>query len=174
MKIKYVFCFIILFLFNQCKTGELAQIQKEIIKSYPAKFLNKKDFDKSRILMFEKLSPDIHKNDTIILMEYFVDVIGRYYTTLYESNAKSTKRYVSAISIKNKKVQVDSLRLSDMSDEILKLVLKGELDEVQKRGDSAMITPTTTLIINIGIKNKATDKFDFTTMVTRAFSTYED
>lgn len=174
MRIKYIICFIILLLFFQCKTNELTQIRKEIRNSFSVKYLNKEDFDKSRDLMFEKLSPAILKNDTIILMEYFVSIDGFYYCTLYESNDKSIKRYVAETSIKNRKVYVDSLRFLDGPDEILKLVLKGELDEVQRRGDTAMISPATTLIINIGVKNKETNKIDFTTLVTRRFSTYED
>ena len=70
--------------------------------------------------MFKKLSSDINKNDTIILIEYFVDVTGKYYYTLYESNDKSIKRYIAMTSIKDNKVHVDSLRVLDVPDEILK------------------------------------------------------
>lgn len=175
MKIKYVFCFIILFLFSQCKTSKLAQIRKEIRNSFSIKYLNKEDFDRSRSLMLEKLSPDILKNDTIIIIEGFYGFNGHYFVSIHESNNNKNRYYIAKSSIKEGKVHVDSLMLyPNAPNKVLDMVKKGELDEIKKRGDTTTLTPAATLIINIGVNNKETDKFDFTTLITRAFSTYED
>ena len=170
MKNKYIIFSLVISLFIQCKTNKLAQIQKGIIKSYPAKFLNKRDFDKSRTLMFENLSPEILSNDTIILLEYFSDIHRTYYYTIYESNDKSIKSYIAATSIKSGKFYVDSLRASNIDDKILKMILTNKLNEIKKRGDATTLTPAAILIINIGVKDKEKNKFNFKTLVTQDFN----
>jgi hypothetical protein len=150
----------------------LNKLKKEIKKSYSVKYLNKNEFDKSRDLMFKSLSPDIMNNDTIILLEYFTSVNGNYVYTIYESNNKSIKKYVAQKSIRDRGVYVDSLKASNIPDKILNMVRMGKLDEVKRRGDATTLTPAATLIINVGVKNKKKEKFDFTTLITQSFSTY--
>lgn len=157
----------------------MAQLRRGIIKSYPAKFLNKKDFDESRALMFEKLSPDILHNDTIIIIEGFEDFVHRtYYVRIYESNRGRGRYryYVARSSIKEGKVYVDSLVLypyPTVPDKIMDMAREGELAEIKRRGDATTLTPAARLIINIGVKNKEKNKFDFTTLTTSEF-VYED
>lgn len=170
MKIKYTFYIFIIPFFFQCRTNQLGQIKKEIKRSYSIKYLNKYEFEESRSLMFENLSPSIVNNDTIILLEYFTSVNGNYSCTLYESNTRQAKKYVAQKSIKNRRVYVDSLRVLNIPDKMLKMVQLGELDEIKRRGNATTLTPAATLIINIGVKNKEKKKFDFRTLVTQSFS----
>lgn len=171
MKIKYTFYIFIIPFFFQCKTNQIGQIKKEIKRSYSIKYLNKEEFEKSRSLMFENLSPSIVNNDSIILIESFYNVNGHYSYRIYESNNRQTKRYVAQRSIRNKKIQIDSLVLyPNVPDKILNMVRQGKLDEIKRRGDATTLTPAATLIINIGVKNKEKKKFDFTTLITQEFS----
>jgi hypothetical protein len=173
-KIKYIPWLFVIFLLFQCKTNQLGKIKKEIMESYSVRHLNKEEFDESRNLMIKNLSPEIVKNDTIILLEYFTGVNGNYSYTLYESTTRQVKRYVAQKSIRNRKVYVDSLRISNIPDKILKMARMGKLDEIKQRGDATTITPAATLIVNIGIKDREKEKFNFTTLVTQEFSTSEN
>ena len=170
MKIKYILFLLMPFLFIQCKTTGIIQIRKDIIGSYPAKFLNISSFNQSRVLMFDSLPTDLLKNDTIILIERFTDIDGHYSYTIYQSRNQSIKWHMASRSVVNGKVVIDSLRVLDIPDKILEMVRRGELDEIRIRGEKSEITPTTILIINIGINDKR--KFNFTTLISKVFSTY--
>lgn len=172
MKRSILFSFI-LFLFFQCKTGDLDALKRSVDDSYKAKF-NNYVFHESRKLLYESLSPAIMQNDTIIFLERFESSLGNYWCTIYESNNKQTRQYVAQKSIRNGIVHIDSLTISKVPDKILKMVQRGDLDEVKKRGNATTITPAATLIINIGVKNIKKKKFNFSTLITQEFSTYED
>lgn len=78
-------------------------------------------------------------------------------------------------SIKNGKVFIDSLsNISNVPDKILPIVLKGEFDEIKRRGDASTLTPAAALIINVGVRNGEKRKFDFTTLFTQKFAIYDD
>jgi len=125
--------------------------------------------------MFRHLSSDIIKNDTIIILESFYSVNGNYSVTIYGSNNKHIERYVTQRSIKKGKIHIDSLVLyPNIPDKILEMVQRGDLGEIKKRGDATTITPAATLIINIGVKNIESGRFDFSTLITQDFSTYKD
>lgn len=173
MKIKYILCLSIILLFFQCKTTKLKEMKKEIRKSYTAKF-NGEIFDKSREFLYKSLAEDILKNDTIIFLEYFTSSNLNYSYTFYESNTRQAKKYVAQKSVKNGRVHIDSLRMSNIPDKILKMVQMGKLNEIKRRGDATTLTPAATLIINIAVKDKEKEKYNFTTLVTQEFSTSEN
>ena len=169
MKIKYILFLLMPFLFIQCKTTELIQIRKDIIGSYPAKFLNISSFNQSRALMFDSLPTDLLKNDTIILIERFTDVNGHYSYTIYQSHNSSVKEQVVSRSVVNGKVVIDSFRVLNIPDRILEMVRRGEVDKVIEGGNKSALTPPNTIIINIGVRNKERERFNFTTLITREF-----
>lgn len=177
MKIINIICIAItIFFFYQCKTSQLDQIEINLKKtSENIKFLNKEEFEESRNLIFNKLSSNnnLLKNDTIIFLEYFFDGTGGYHCTIYESKNRIINRYSTQKSIKNKAIHIDSLVVSKVPDKIFRMVLDGQLDEIEQRGDATTLTPAATLIINIGVKDKEKNKFSFKTLITQEFSTYE-
>lgn len=174
MQTRFMLCLFLVFSSFQCDAGELQKIRKELEKTSCVKFLNKKEFEKSRSLMLEKLPSNLLENDTIVFMEYFSDGVGvGYYCTIYKSSDKSVERYIAKRSIKENKVCVDSLIVLDVPDKILEMVHVGKLDEIKKKGDTTTLTPSATLIINIGVKDKKQMKFNFTTLVTQNFSISE-
>ena len=165
MKKYILFSFISLICF-QCKTEGLGVLKKSIDDSYPRSF-NGYILHKSRDLLYESLSPSIMHNDTIILLERFDSSLGNYWCTIYESNNKVSRSYITHKNIKNGKIYVDSLSIFIAPDKILKMARQNKLNEIKRRGDSTTITPAATLIINIGIKEK--EKFNFSTLITQEF-----
>ena len=172
---KYSIILILSFPLTQCQISQFSQIKRRINKSTSIKFINKEEFNSSRALMLSILEPDIVKNDTIIIGESFPDGTGsNYHSWIYESNENELKCYKAIVSYK-KKVFIDSLVRCPCSEStILKMARTGRFDEIKRRGDATTLTPATTLIINIGVKNKEKKKFDFTTLVTQEFSALED
>ncbi len=169
-KYQYVVLLICVLFFTQCKLNQLRVIEKDLNKSLPVRFINMEEFEKSRKLMLEKLPSDIIKNDTIIIMEYFPDGTGGSYSaTIYESDKKKRTRYGIQKSIKKGKVQIDSLFPIDLPDPILKLVVANRLDEIKKKGNVTTLTPVTSLIINIGIRNEEKNRFNFEVLYTNKF-----
>lgn len=166
MRIKYILYLVIVFLFFQCKTTQLGQIEKEIRSSFTGKFLTQEIFDSSRDFMFKKLSPEILNSDTIILLEYFIDSKSNYAVTIYESSNQQRKRYNARKSIKGGRVHVDSLALyPNVPDKHLDLARKGKLEDIIKSMEAETLTPSSILILNIGIKDKEKNKFNFTTLI---------
>jgi len=173
MKIKYLLLLLMPLLFIQCKTTGTKQIRKDIVKSYPIKrWLNQEYFEQSRALMFNSLPADIMQNDTIIILEYFTG--GQSYSfSVYLSKDKSIQRGKTTIPPSPKHMKL-SLETLDSTDKILEMVQRGDMDEVLERGDKSAFTPSTALVINIGVRDKDREKFDFTTFITKSFSTWLD
>lgn len=170
---KYILCLFVCIAFFQCKTDEFGALKKDIKKSYNTKF-NGDFFNRSRKLMYNNLSPTITQNDSIILLEYFESSLGNYAYTIYESNKSESKTYAIQTSIKSGKVNIDSLVIIDVPDKILEMVRMDDLDEIKRRGEATSKTPSSTLIINIAIKNKEKGKFDITTLITNDFFIYDN
>lgn len=177
MKIINIICIaVIIFILYQCKTNQLERIEINLKKtSENIKLINKEEFEESRNLIFNKLSSNnnVLKNDTIIFLEYFFDGTGGYHCTIYESDNRIINRYSAQKSIKNKAIHIDSLVVSKAPDKILRMILDGQLDEIKQRGDATTLTPAAILIINIGVKDKEKNKFNFKTLVTQEFTTSE-
>ena len=171
MKIKYLLLLLMPLLFIQCKTTGTKQIRKDIVKSYPIKrWLNQDFFDQSRTFMFNSLSADIMQNDTIIILEYLTDGLSRYSFSIYQSKDKSIQRGRTTISPKHMNLSLETL---NGADKILEMVQRGEIDEVLERGDKSAWTPGAILVINIGVRDKDREKFNFTTFITKRFYVLE-
>lgn len=173
--IKSIFKYLILSLFPivliQCQVNQLAQIRREIDKSTITNFLNQDEFNKSRELMYSKLDASIVKNDTIIIVESFPDGTGSsYYSSIYLSNNNSLSCYKASVSYKEH-VSVDSLiHYTCFDSALINMIKEGKFAEIKQRGNSSTITPTSTLIINLGVKNKENGRFKFTTIKTQSFA----
>lgn len=168
---KVFFSIIIIVLSPHCQTNNLTQIKKYITESTSIPFINKDEFDKSRALMLSKLDYQFVKNDTIIFIESFPDGTGsNYHSWIYGSKENTLECYKAIVSYK-KGVSIDSLvSFSCSKSVILDMVRDGRLDEVKQKGSKSILSPASTLIINIGIKDEKSGKFDFMTLVTQEFS----
>jgi len=160
---------ILVLFFCQCRTTQLDVLKNTIRKSTSIKFLNLQEFNKSRELMLNTISPNVIENDSIIILEYFSDGVSGYYCTIYESKNKLCRRYFTDRSIKKGAIYIDSLRASNVNDEILPMIINGQLDEVKKRGDNSTLTPAASLIINIITKDANKKEFNKKTLVTQKF-----
>lgn len=170
MKNKYMFTLLFIpILFFQCRTTQLEKFENTVRKSPSINFLNPQEFNKCRELMLNTFSPDVIENDSVIILEYFADGTHGYYCTIYESKDKLCRSYLAVRSIQKGAIYVDSLRTSDIKDKILPMIINGQLSEVKNRGDKTTLTPATTLIINILIKNKDQTVFSANTVVTQNF-----
>lgn len=168
MRLKCIpFLMFIVFMFVQCKSSELSQIKRLVNHSASFKWLNPKQFESGRKLMFNKLNDDILQSDSIIIMESFPDGTGSYYTAIYGSKNKTVACYQEVMEIG--KLTVDSLKYWSGHDDILSMVIRGELEEVKSQGEHSLITPSSRLIINILTRDDR-GKFKRETIVTWEFS----
>ena len=117
-------------------------------------------------MMIDRLSPEMYKNDSIIIIEY----VGQfpspsYYFTIYESRLKTVKRFGH-----ESRYNVPSICYERpyAPDYILQMVLNNQLDLIKSRGDATFFTPSTQLIINILVKKK--NKFTIKTLKTNDFN----
>ena len=168
-KCIYILCFFAVF-FLQCRTTQLEKIENMVRKTTPIKFLNSQEFNVCRELMLKTFSANVIENDSIIILEYFADGVQGYYCTIYESKDRILKGYYAARTIKNGDIHVDSLKMSNVRDKILPMVINSQLNEVKKRGDNTTLTPAATLIINILIKNEDKTNFNIETILTQNFN----
>ena len=169
MKIKYALLLLAVLLFVQCKTTGLTQIKRDINNSYSIKSSNKGAFGQSRALMFKTLPADIMRNDTIIIIEYYTSDNLNYFVSLYQSEDKTIECHRIVFNRYSEKQITYSLVPTDFPDKIMEMVIRGDIEEVKRRGDNRDWTPVTTLIINIGVKDQKKEKFNFTTIIANNF-----
>lgn len=160
-------------LMTQCRSIPSQQIGKMMNKSISYSLWNSDFFYQSRKLMFNTFSDNVTENDSIIILEYFTEVITNYYCTIYESKNKSTRGYSASTSIKEGNVIIDSLSRMDLRDGILPMVLERRFEEIKKRGEEALITPSTSLIISILRKDEKKKRFNIETFKTYEFNVYD-
>ena len=116
-------------------------------------------------MMIDRLSPEMHKNDSIIIIEYFRDVpSAAYLFTIYESRLKTVKRFAHESRYNVPSIYYERPYAPDY---ILKMVLNNQLGQIKSRGDSSFTTSSTQLIVNILVKNK--NKFTIKTLKTKNF-----
>ncbi|MDL2291825.1 hypothetical protein LJB80_01585 [Bacteroides sp. OttesenSCG-928-F21] len=124
--------------------------------------------------MFKKIPDDVMKNDSIIILEYYTDGLSRYSCTIYESEDKTERGYTVATSIKDRVVVIDSLRSIRLKDDILPMVLKGQLQKIVEEGKKTTLTPGGRLIITILRKEENKNKFNIQTVKSFKFIVKEN
>ena len=144
----------IIFVFSQCTTPQSHQIYKLMKKEHDIYCYSKDEscFVNCRKSVIDKLSLDIHANDTIILLERVYCAPGaEYFCTIYESKNNTIRKMSFNCYLEEEKFYEDT----DTEDLILQMVLNKQFDEIKERGDASFYTPRSKLIINIlTLKNK--------------------
>ena len=171
-KYKNIVLLICVLFFISCKTNHLIMIERDLNQAFPpANLFNGAALERGRELMLAKLSADIMKNDTIIIMERFTATRLSYAVTIYESNKRRISGYRLQRRIQGGQVLADSLvSIDNFHDRILPLVIEGRLDEIKQRASEQIFTPHTDLIISIGIRDKRRNRFNFKVFRTSAFN----
>lgn len=116
-------------------------------------FINNKDFKEFRHLALSKIEFEHFSRDTLIFIEYFIDVTGNYSFGLYESGKISCYDIVNQDVGKTRTTR--ELRQKDicgLTPYIIKSIKEGNLKDVLDKGEKQRFTPNTTIIITIAKK----------------------
>ena len=150
----YLFVFFNIATLSSCWSQGLESRQLEGgYNSLGIKFINDKDFKESRHLALSKIEFEHFRRDTLVFVEYFIDVTGNYSFGLYESGT------ISCYDIVNK--DVDKTRttreivpkdICGLTPFIIKSIKEGNLKDVLEKGEKQRFTPNTTIIITIAKK----------------------
>ena len=168
--VRFVLLLFIAVLFCQCKSSQqiLRLLNKDNI------LLNHKKYNRrARKLLVSKLSPDVWKNDTIIILESSgSDPSPAYSCWIYESKEKKAKRFLGIHRKPNAYNGVDSLKYMGNDTYYVQIILNQHLDEFKRLGEKYKLAPNKIFRAYILTKEKGKRKFAIQTVKTNFF--YEE
>lgn len=150
----YLIVFFSITMFSSC----LAQSHyiKQLENGYNSlgiKFINDKIFKESRRFALNKVKKESVRSDTLIFIESFIDVTGKYSYGFYDTKTIHCYDIISKDGGKRKSaLKIVSTNLCTLNSFIVKSIKEGNLRNVLEKGEKQSYTPNTTLIISIAIK----------------------
>ncbi len=164
---RFVLLLFIVVLFCQCKPSQ--QIVRLLNKEHI--LLNLKKYNsRARKLLVSELSPDVWKNDTIIILESSKDDPSPTYSCwIYESKEKKVKWFLGIHRKPNAYDGVDSLKYMGNDAYYVQIILNHQLDEFKRFGEKYKVNPYGDFRAYILTKEKGKRKFAIQTAQTYFF-----
>lgn len=112
-------------------------------------FINQKCFDESRELVFSELSDRYFQLDTLILVEAFTDVTGRYSCGIYSSEYRLTQCYYVENDFRDNQIYRKLIKTDNcgLTPYIIASIKEKTLDKTLKLGSEQTFTPNALLLV---------------------------